>query len=102
MHQANQKKRLLIGGVIAGSLIILTARLLLGTGFEKQSDSSPSILKDALKKAQDQSRESFKEYAALKARIEAESQKNTQPDDATIKILGEKLKTTQPEPATKP
>ncbi len=125
MNRTDNKKILLIGGVVAGSAIILAARFWIGAGFEKSTDHKESILKEALKNAQAQAAESYKEYqankkgsddslATLKAKIEAaatedaslaekrESQKETPPaSDETIKSLGEKLKTTQTEPETK-
>lgn len=114
MNRIDHRKILLIGGVVAGSAIILAARFLIGAGFEKSTDNKESILKEALKNAKAQAAESYKEYqatkkenddslATLKARVEAAGQKETPPtSDETIKSLGEKLKTTQTEAVSKP
>ena len=108
MTRADHKKILLIGGVVAGSAIILATRLLVGEGFKKNASFGQTGLEDTLKKTRMQAAESYEQYKKtreqlpgldeLKAKIEAEAQ-TKEPQDATIKNLSEKLKTAEP---TKP
>lgn len=110
MLHDEHKKIFLIGGVVAGSLIILATRILLGEGFTRREPTeTESRIKQSLRELQTEASESYAEYQsakqeygvdleALKAKVESEAQGAT--SNETIKELGEKLKTASTEDQT--
>lgn len=82
MSSSQHKRLLLIGGVIAGSAIIIAARIAFGQGLQKTNGMNEvKVVQEALRD--------------IHGKIDGNEKPST--EDETIKNLGEKLKQAQPQ-----